>query len=50
MDGITIAGFCATWASIATVYYKLGRIEQKLCDLAKLINNLNSDKDRDKNA
>jgi len=40
MDGIEIAvivgGFIPTWITIGKIYYKLGRIEQKLDNLNSL--------------
>ena len=40
MDGMTMTifgGFVATWVQIAILYYKIGRLEQKICNMGQPI-------------
>jgi len=40
MDGHTLtvlSGFLATWLQIALIYYKIGKLEQKVKDLCEKI-------------
>jgi len=43
MDGtsfvVLVSGFLPTWLMLAKVYYNLGKIEQNVKDLAKIIEN-----------
>ena len=49
MDGLTTAailsGFLATWVQIAMLYYKIGRLEQKIDSLNDNLNKKNGKKE-----
>jgi len=53
MDGLTTAaifsGFLATWVQIAMLFYKIGRLEQKIDSLNNK-NNKNKKKEENKHA